>query len=74
LHHHTADHYVTVVSGTLLLTTDGKETRLPPGSFFALTGKEPHSARVEGDQDCVMLVDARAPWDVVPETQTAAKP
>ena len=72
-HHHSPDHYVTVVTGTLVLTVGGKDYRLAPGSFFALTNKAPHSARVEGDQACVMFVDARAPWDVVLETEPAQK-
>lgn len=67
LHHHSPDHYVTVMSGNLVLVVDGKDHPVPPGSFFALTGKEPHAARCEGKEDCVMLVDARGPWDVVPE-------
>jgi len=67
MHHHSPDHYVTVVSGTLLLTVDGKENRLAPGSFFALVNKAPHAARVEGKEAAVMFVDARGPWDVVME-------
>ncbi len=67
MHHHSADHYVTVVSGKLTLTVDGKETLLEPGSYFALTGKAPHATRVEGKDACVMFIDARSPWDVVPE-------
>src|ERR1041384_345639 len=35
LHHHTADHFVTVVSGTLVLGVDGKSIKLPPGSYFS---------------------------------------
>lgn len=73
LHHHTADHYVTVVSGTLALTVDGKETTLGPGSFFALVNKAPHIARVVGDAPAVMMIDARAPWDLVPEAAQEAK-
>jgi mannose-6-phosphate isomerase-like protein (cupin superfamily) len=68
-HHHTADHYVTVVSGTLTLTANGKEQRLGPGSYFAFTDGAVHSARVDGSEDAVMFVDARAAWDVVPEKQ-----
>jgi len=64
-HHHSADHYVTTVSGTLVLDVDGKEHVLPPGSYFALTGKKTHVARVEGNQDCVMFIDAKGPWDVM---------
>ena len=73
LHHHSPDHYVTVVTGTLVLTTGDKEYHLAPGSFFALTGKAPHAASVEGDQPCVMFVDARGAWDVVLETEPAQK-
>jgi quercetin dioxygenase-like cupin family protein len=67
VHHHSADHYVTTVTGTLLLKVDGKEHRLPPGSYFSLTGKAAHSAKVEGSEDCVMFIDAHGPWDVVAE-------
>jgi mannose-6-phosphate isomerase-like protein (cupin superfamily) len=67
VHHHTPDHYVTVVSGNLVLILDGKEQTLGPGSYFAFTGKAPHAARCQGSEDCVMSVDARGPWDVVPE-------
>jgi quercetin dioxygenase-like cupin family protein len=65
LHHHTADHHVALVSGTLVLVIDGKEHRLTPGSYFVFKGKAKHAARCEGSQDCVMFSDARAPWDVV---------
>lgn len=66
-HFHNADHYVTVVSGTLTLTAGGKSHKLGPGSYFALTGKMPHVAKVEGDQEVVMFIQADAPWDVVVE-------
>lgn len=67
LHHHSPDHYVTTVSGDLVLILDGKEQRLAPGSYFALTGKASHAARCEGSEDCVMFIQALGPWDVVPE-------
>ena len=73
VHHHSPDHYVTVVSGTLVLTVDGKEHRLGPGSFFALTDKAKHAARVEGKEPAVMFIDARGAWDVVPESAAADK-
>jgi len=72
-HHHSPDHYVTTVSGNLVLIVDGKEHSLPPGSFFALTGKKKHAARCDGSEDCVMFVDARGPWDVVLEKEAVAK-
>jgi quercetin dioxygenase-like cupin family protein len=67
VHHHSPDHYVTTISGNLTLLLDGKEQRLTPGSYFAFTGKAPHAARCEANEPCVMFVDARGAWDVVPE-------
>jgi quercetin dioxygenase-like cupin family protein len=67
MHHHTADHYVTVVSGTITLTVDGKEHKLGPGSYFELTQKKPHAAKVEGDEDAVFFIQAEKAWDVVME-------
>ena len=66
-HHHTADHYATTVSGTLVLMAGGQEHRLAPGSYFAFTDKMTHAARCEGSEPCVMFIDARGAWDVVPE-------
>jgi len=67
LHHHSANHSGTVVSGTLVLTVDGQERKLPAGSYFAFTGKKPHTTRCEAGTDCVLSMDARGKWDVVPQ-------
>jgi len=67
LHHHSANHSGTVVAGTLALTVDGKEQKLPPGSFFAFTGKTKHETRCEAGPDCVLSLDVRGKWDVVME-------
>ena len=64
LHHHTADHYVTVVSGAITLNVDGKDHNLGAGSYFALTGKAPHVAKVEGNEPAVFFIQADGPWDV----------
>jgi mannose-6-phosphate isomerase-like protein (cupin superfamily) len=66
-HHHTAAHYVTMVSGTITLTVDGKEHTLGPGSYFALTEKMSHTAKVEGNEEAVFFIQAEEPWDVVLE-------
>jgi quercetin dioxygenase-like cupin family protein len=71
LHHHSSDHFVTVLSGTLLLTVDGSETRLPAGSFFMFRGKKEHITRCEPGSDCVLSIDVRGKWDVVPEKAMA---
>lgn len=65
MHHHTANHHVTVVSGTITLTAGGKEHRLAPGSYFMLADRAPHIAKVEGNEDAVLFIQAEAPWDVV---------
>lgn len=71
LHHHTSDHYGTVVSGTVVLVINGVENKLPAGSYFAFTGKAKHETRCEAGADCVIAIDARGPWDVLLE---GAKP
>jgi quercetin dioxygenase-like cupin family protein len=73
LHHHSADHYGTVVAGKLALTVDGKETQLPAGSFFSFTGKAPHATRCEPGVDCIISLDVRGKWDVVPEKTMASE-
>ncbi len=71
VHHHSADHHVTVVSGTLVLTVDGKDHKLPAGSYFAFTGKKPHATRCDAGTECVLAMDTRGKWDVVPEKAPA---
>jgi mannose-6-phosphate isomerase-like protein (cupin superfamily) len=64
-HHHDADHFATVVSGTVTLTVNGKEHRLGPGSYFSLTKKALHTAKVEGNEEVVFFIQANGPWNVV---------
>ena len=66
-HHHTTDHYVTLVSGNVTMTVDGKDYKLGPGSYLALTNKSTHVAKVEGNEEAVFFVQADGPWDVVME-------
>lgn len=70
LHHHSANHYVTVVTGTLALMVDGTEHKFGPGSYFAFSGKKKHTTRCEPGADCVLAMDVRGRWDVVPEAAT----
>ena len=74
LHHHTADHFVTVVSGTLVLTIDGKDVKLPAGSYFSFTKAKPHATACAAGADCVLAMDTRDKWDVVPEAPPATPP
>ncbi len=73
VHHHTANHFVTVVAGTLVLTVDGKEQKLPAGSFFSFNNKTKHATACAAGAECVLSVDTRGKWDVNVEGQKAAK-
>lgn len=42
------------------------------GSYFAFSGKKPHATKCDAAADCILAMDARGKWDVVPEG--AAKP
>ena len=67
LHFHNADHWVAVVSGTLVLVPEGgAEKTLPAGSGFVFTGKKKHTTACAAGTDCILFIDARAKWDVVP--------
>ena len=72
LHHHSSDHYVTVVAGTVVLTVDGKETKLPAGSYFAFKGRKQHMTKCDAGADCLLAVDSRGKWDVIPEGEAKA--
>lgn len=72
LHHHTADHFGVVVSGTVVQNVDGQDMTLPPGSYLSYTGKKQHTTKCTDAAGCVIFVDAHSKWDVVPE-KTAAK-
>lgn len=73
VHHHTANHFVTVVSGTLVLSVDGREQKLPAGSYFAFSGRKKHATRCEAGADCVLAMDVRGKWDVVGDAGTTKK-
>jgi hypothetical protein len=63
-----------VVAGTLVLTVDGKENKLPPGSYFSFKGKGKHMTKCEAGADCILSMDVRGKWDVVPDdTKPTAK-
>jgi uncharacterized cupin superfamily protein len=67
LHHHTSDHFVAVVAGTLVLNVDGTEHQLPAGSYFSFAKKHVHSTSCAAGADCVLFIDSRGKWDVMPE-------
>jgi quercetin dioxygenase-like cupin family protein len=67
LHHHSPDHYVIVVAGTVVFNVDGQEHSLPAGSYFAFSGKKKHTTHCAEGAECVLFVDSRGKWDVLEE-------
>jgi anti-sigma factor ChrR (cupin superfamily) len=72
LHHHSADHFGVVISGTFVQNVDGQDVTMPAGSYFSYTGKKQHTTKCTDPAGCLIFVDAHGKWDVVPE-KTAAK-
>jgi len=70
LHHHTPDHYVVLMSGTMVDNVDGQDHTMPAGTFFQFTGKKTHTTKCT--EACTLFVDSRGKWDVVME-KVAAK-
>ena len=73
VHHHNADHFATVLAGTLVLNIDGKDVKMPAGSYFSFRGKKPHTTRCESGSECVLFIDARSTWDVIPQVTAKAE-
>lgn len=68
LHHHTTDYRAVVISGTLIVTPEGGAAKkLGPGSYGSFTGKIKHTTKCDAASECLVLVDAKGPWDVVIE-------
>jgi quercetin dioxygenase-like cupin family protein len=67
LHHHTADHFAVVMSGTVVQNVDGQDMTSPAGSYFAYTGKKLHTTKCTDPAGCMIYVDAHGKWDVVEE-------
>ena len=66
-HHHSPDHYVMVMAGTIVFNVAGQDHTLPPGSYFSFTGKMKHTTRCAEGAECVLFADSRGKWDVVVE-------
>ena len=72
-HHHNADHYSVVMSGTMVFNVDGQDHTLAAGSYFSFTGKKTHTTKCNDGAECVIFIDARGKWDVVEEKAPAPK-
>ena len=73
MHHHSSVTYGTVVAGTLIVTLDGTEYRLPPGSFFTYKKNMPHATACAPGAECILSLDVRGKWDVLMEKKLVQK-
>jgi anti-sigma factor ChrR (cupin superfamily) len=67
LHSHSADLKIAVISGTWIQKTeDGKETRLPPGSYELEPHNVKHISGCDAGSECVIFVVANGKFDLIP--------
>lgn len=66
LHHHTPDHVVTVLRGSIILGTEGRPdpargTRVGAGGYFKIRGGAPHWTIAP--EEAILVVSAQGPFD-----------
>ncbi len=67
LHTHSADLREVVISGTWTQKTeDGKETKLPPGSYVYQPHTVKHVSGCDAGSECVVFVVANGKFDLIP--------
>lgn len=65
LHTHSADIRAVVISGTMIEgTEDGKETKLPPGSYFYQPHGVKHVTKCDAGSECVIFGTVSGKFDV----------
>jgi quercetin dioxygenase-like cupin family protein len=65
LHTHSSDLRVVVISGTMAMAgEDGKETKLPAGSYFYQPNTYKHVTKCEAGSECVAFVMAAGKFDI----------
>jgi anti-sigma factor ChrR (cupin superfamily) len=67
LHTHTANTQIVVIAGTMAMAgADGKEMKLPAGSFYTQPNTYPHVTKCLGPASCLVYMVADAKWDMKP--------
>lgn len=65
LHTHSSDMRLVVISGTVIeATEDGKETRLPPGSYAFQPHTVKHVTKCDPASECVIYGTANGKFDI----------
>jgi anti-sigma factor ChrR (cupin superfamily) len=71
LHTHSANTHAVVLAGTMAEAgEDGKETKLPAGSFFSQPNTWKHTTKCLAGAECVLYMEADAAWDLKPVEAT----
>lgn len=67
LHTHSANTHAVVLAGTMSEAgEDGKETKLPAGSFFAQPNTWKHTTKCLPGAECLIYAEVDAAWDLKP--------
>lgn len=67
LHTHSANTHAVVLAGTMAEAgEDGKETKLPAGSFFSQPNTWKHTTKCLAGAECILYMEADAAWDLKP--------
>jgi len=67
LHTHTADLRLVVMSGTVVVAgEDGKDIRLPAGSYLHQPAGVKHVTKCDAASECLIFVTASAKFDLIP--------
>ncbi|HEV8267089.1 MAG TPA: DUF4437 domain-containing protein [Thermoanaerobaculia bacterium] len=64
LHTHSANLKAVVISGTIIEGEDGKETKLPPGSYFMQPHTVKHTTKCDAGSECVIYATANKGFDI----------
>jgi anti-sigma factor ChrR (cupin superfamily) len=67
LHTHSGNNKIVVIAGTMSVTgEDGKEVKLPAGSFYTQPNTYPHVTKCLAGSECVVYLESDAKWDLKP--------
>ena len=67
LHTHSANTRIVVISGTMSMAgEDGKEMKLPAGSFYTQPNTYKHVTKCLEGSECLVYLEADGKWDLKP--------
>jgi len=67
LHTHSSDLRAVVISGTMVQAgEDGKEVKLPPGSYFFQPNTWKHTTKCEAGSECLIFATVNGKFDLKP--------